>query len=221
MDKDLRVIVVGGGTVGYHVADRLDRRGHDVVIVEADSERCKYLTDEYVATVIEGDATRPSVLRQAQPERSDVITSLIGESAGTNIGICMTAQRLAPDIKTVARIDHGEDEDYSDMIDAAVSPERLAANATTNQVLEVAGGGVRTIEEVTQQLELLEIEVTEDAPAAGKQFSEIRFPTGSLVIQHEGDERLASGESVLTPGEKYIVATNPESADELVRLFRG
>ncbi|MDZ7701945.1 MAG: TrkA family potassium uptake protein [Halobacteriales archaeon] len=221
MSQDLRVVIVGGGHVGFHTAEHLDRRGHDVVIIESDQERCERLNDAYVATVIEGDGTRPSILEQAQPERSDVVAALIGDATGTNIGICMTAKELAPGIKTLARVDHGGGHEYEGMVDATVFPEKLAAHVAANHVFEITGGGVRTIEEVTDDLELIEIEVTEDAPAAGKRFSEIRFPDGSLVIQRQGDDRLASGESVLTPGERYILATKPESADELVRLLRG
>jgi len=220
MSKDLRVIIAGGGHVGFHAAEHLDQRGHDVVIVEKDGDRCEYLQDQYVATLIEGDATRPGVLRQAQPERSDVIASMIGGATGTNIGVCMTAQRLAPDIRTVARIDHGGDE-YDEMVDAVVYPERLAAHDATNEVIRVAGGGVRTIEQVDEDLELLEVEVTADAPAANKRSSDVHFPRGSLVIQHRGEDRLAAGDTVLEPGERYVVATNPESSDELVRLLRG
>lgn len=221
MKRDLRVIIVGGGHVGFHAAEHLDRRGHDVVIVEKDRQRCKYLNDQYVAKLIEGDATRPSILKQTQPERGDIIASLIGDATGTNIGICMTAKQLAPDIGTIARVDHGYDEDYGDLVDATVFPEKLAAHATTNQVMDVAGGGVRTIEEVSESIELLEIEVTSDAPFANKDFSEIRFPAGSLVIQCKGEDHLASGDTTLVPGKRYIVATNPEVSDELVRLMRG
>lgn len=221
MSQDLRVIVVGGGHVGFHTAEHLHRRGHDVVIIESDHRRCQELNDEYLATVIEGDATHPSILEQAQPERSDAVASLIGDATGTNIGICKTAEELAPGIKTLARVDHDAGHEYEGLVDATVFPEKLAAHVATNHVVEITGGGVRTIEEVTDDLELIEIEVTEDAPAAGKHFSEIRFPDGSLVIQRQGDDRLASGESVLTPGERYILATMPESADELVRLLRG
>lgn len=221
MSQDLRVVIVGGGHVGFHTADHLDRRGHDVVIVESDPDRCAWLNDQYVATVIEGDATHPSILEQAQPERSDVVASLIGDATGTNIGICKTAEELAPGIKTLARVDHDAGHEYEGMVDATVFPEKLAAHVAANHVFAITGGGVRTIEEVTDDLELIEIEVTADAPAAGKAFREIRFPDGSLVIQHEGDDRLASGDTVLTAGERYIVATKPDSADELVRLMRG
>jgi len=37
----------------------------------------------------------------------------------------------------------------------------------------------------------------------------------------KGENRLASGDTTMIPGKEYIVATNPESSDELVRLMRG
>jgi len=221
MSKDLRAIVVGGGHLGYHMAELLDKRGHEVVIIEQDRHRCEYLTDQYCATVIEGDGTRPSVLRQAQPGRSDVIASMIGDRTGTNIGVCMTAERIAPDIRTVARIDHGDDEEYAELVDAVVYPEELAAHAGVNKVMDVTGSGLRTIEEVTRNLELIEITVAENAPAAGKQFRDVGFPTGSLVICSREAQSFATGETIAEPGSTFVMAVNPEIADEVVRLMRG
>ncbi|MFB6361326.1 MAG: NAD-binding protein [Halobacteriales archaeon] len=221
MTKDLRVIIVGGGLVGYHTAELLDNRGHDTVIVEQDKDRCQFLSDQYVASVIDGDGTRPSVLRQAQPERSDVIASMIGDRAGTNIGICMTAQRLAPDIHTVARIDHGEEGEYEEMVDAIVYPEELAAHTAANEIIQVSDGGVRTIEEFSEHLELLDITVTEEAPAANKPLSEVRFPRGSQIIQREGQREMAHGETVLEPEAQFLVATTSEASSELIQLLRG
>jgi trk system potassium uptake protein TrkA len=36
--KDLRIVIVGGGHVGYHTAERLSNRGHDIVIIEKDED---------------------------------------------------------------------------------------------------------------------------------------------------------------------------------------
>ncbi|MFB6312276.1 MAG: NAD-binding protein, partial [Salinirussus sp.] len=149
-----------------------------MVIVERDADRCAELTDRYIASVIEGDATRPSVLRQADPEQSDVIASVIGDT-GTNIGVCAVATQLASDIHTVARIDHGETDDYGEVVDRVVFPEKLAAHVTTNEILDVSGGGVRTVEAVTDALELIEITVAEGAPAAGERLESVSFPRGA------------------------------------------
>ena len=218
---DLRIVVVGGGHVGYHAARSLDARGHDVVIVEKDEDRVEYLTDKYIATVIQGDGGRPSVLRQTQLEKSDVIAALTSYGAMTNLGICMTAQRIEPGIKTVARIDHGDDEEYEEMVDGVVYPEQLAAQTAANEIMDVSGAGVRTIETITEALELIEVEVHEDAPAAGKQLQQVSFPRGAVVVADQRTGQLPGPEMVLEPGGHYILAVSTNVTDEVVRLLRG
>lgn len=221
MNTDLRIVVVGGTHVGYHTAKRLDNRGHDVVIIEKDRERVEFLNDEYIATVIHGDGSRPSILKEAQLGRSDVIASLTDYGAMTNIGICMTAQKLEPEIRTVARIDHGDDDEYEGMVDGIVYPEQLAAHAAANEVIEVVGGGVRTIEEVTENMELIQIEVTEDAPVAGKRLEEISFPRGALVIADQRSGEFPEATTEMEPGVNYVLAVQSIVTDEVVRLLRG
>ncbi len=221
MTRDLRVVIVGGGHVGYHTAVRLENRGHDVVIVEKDEDRVDFLTEQYVATVIHGEGGRPSVLRQTDLERTDVVAALTNYGAMTNIGICATAQRIAPDVRTVARIDHGDDDEFGEMVDATVYPEELAAHAAANQVIEVSGGGVRTIEEVTADLELMEVRVEANAPAAGKRLDAVSFPRGALVVTDTRTGEFPTPETVLEPGVRYVLAVNAGVADEVVQLLRG
>jgi len=221
MSKDLRIVIVGGGHVGYHTAQRLDNRGHDIVIIEKDEDRVQFLSDQYIASVIHGDGGRPSVLREAQLERSDVIAALTKYGAMTNLGICMTAQRIAPDINTVARIDHGDHEEYEEMVDAVVYPEELAAHAAANDIIDVSGGGVRTIEEIMDTLELVEIKVAEGAPAAGKTLETVSFPRGALVVAEQQTGSFPGPETVLTAGQQYVLAVHTDVTDEVIRLLRG
>ncbi|MFB6242487.1 MAG: TrkA family potassium uptake protein [Halobaculum sp.] len=221
MSKDLRIVIVGGGRVGYHTAQRLHNRGHDLVIVEKDDDRVEFLSNQYIGSVIHGDGGRPSVLREAQLERSDVVAGLTSYGAMTNVGICMTAQRIAPNIKTVARIDHGEHEEFEEIVDAVVYPEELAAHAAANDIIDVSGGGVRTIEEITDRLELVEIEVTERAPAAGKSLAAVSFPRGAVVVVKQDTGVFPGPDMVLEPGVQYILAVQTDVTDEVIRLLRG
>jgi trk system potassium uptake protein TrkA len=220
-NDDLRIVIVGGGHVGYHTAERLSNRGHDVVIVEKDRDRVEFLSDQYVATVIHGDGGRPSILRQADLERSDVLASLTTYGAMTNLGICMTGQRIAEDIRTVARIGHGDDEEYRELVDAVVYPEELAAHTAANQVIKVSDGGVRTIEEVTEDLELVEITVTETAPVTGKSLEEVALPRGSVVVADKMGGQFPGPETVFEPGGTYILAVKSDVTDEIIQLLRG
>jgi K+ transport systems, NAD-binding component len=221
MSSDLRIVVVGGHHVGYNTARKLSNRGHDVVIVEKDQARVEFLTNQYEATVIQGDGGRLSILEQAGLERSDVIAALTGYGAMTNIGICTMAKTIDPSIGTVARIDHGDTEEYSALVDQVVYPERLAANAATNEIMHVSNAGVQTIEEVTEDLELVELTVAEGAPVAGRELSEISFPRGSVVVTGRDSDELPGPGMELQVGFRYMVAVRTDVSDEVVRLFRG
>ncbi len=221
MRSDLRVVIVGGHHIGHHTARHLSDRGHHVVIIEKDRERVEFLMDQYEATVIQGDGGRRSILEQADLERSDVLAALTGYGAMTNIGICTMARTIDPEIPTVARIDHGDTEEYTEVVDSVVYPEQLAANAATNEVMHVSGGGVQTIEEITGDLELLELTVAADAPVAGRELREVSFPRGSVVIAGRDSNQLPGPEMVLEPDLRYMVAVRNHVSDEVVRLFRG
>ena len=215
--QDLRVVIAGGGELGVRTAELLADRGHDVVIVEADPERCAELGDRYLATIIEGDAARPETLRQAQPSRSDVVAALTDDQT-TNFAVCMAAQRMAPEVRTVMRVGETPDELYEEYVDGLVFPERLGARAATN---EIAGRGVRTIEDVAGDVEIVEVEITSEAPVAGKRLDEVRLPRGSLIIVDYRGDRIGGPDTVLEAGNRYVVAVESDVADEVMNLLRG
>ncbi|NNE10370.1 MAG: NAD(P)-binding domain-containing protein, partial [Gemmatimonadetes bacterium] len=47
-------IIVGAGEVGFHIADRLSREGHNIVVIEQDAERERLLTSKVNALVVHG-----------------------------------------------------------------------------------------------------------------------------------------------------------------------
>jgi len=217
MSKDMTIAIAGGGDVGLRTAQLLNDRGQKVVVIERDHGRCKALNDEYVGTVIEGDASRPDILRQADPERCDVLVALTGDTA-TNLGICMAADQMT-DVRTVMRVsDPAAVEAYADLVDGVVYPEESGSRAVVNELL---GAGVRSIESVGGDLEILEVEIAPGAPAAGRRLETVGLPTGSLVIAHAGGDRVSGAETVLEPGDRYLVAVEAAVNAEVMNLLRG
>lgn len=218
MGEKLDVVVVGAGRVGMRTTSILHDHGHSVTVVERDTEACEALSREYVATVIEGDATRPSVLRQADPDEADVVAALTGNT-GTNFGILNLALRMADDdVRTVMRTDDPGGGEFEDIVDEVVYPEGLGGLVAANAII---GADVRAIEDITGELEILEIRVAEDAPIADRTLADVSFPRGSLVISDTASGTISGPETTLSAGETFIVATEPAVADEVTQLFRG
>ena len=211
----LRVLVVGSGRVGLRTLRLLADRGHDLVAIERRPERCERLADEYLATVIEGDATRPSVLSQADLGRTDVVCALT-DTPGTNLAVCMAAKRIDPGVRTVMRSIHPE-EAYDEFVDAVVFPEAAGARAVTN----VVEHGVHALEAAIGDVDIFDVEVAENAPLAGRPLSTIALPRGSLVVSDADGEAVAGPDTVLEPGRTYVVAAEPAVVDEIMNLFRG
>jgi trk system potassium uptake protein TrkA len=217
MASKLDVIVAGGGRVGFETATILDDRGHDVTVVERDQERADAVSDEYVATVITGDASNPEMLEQAGVEDADAIAGLTGQ-AGLNLAVCMEAKQIAPGIRTVARIDTRAKESYTRFVDTVLFPELAGARTAANEII---GSDVETLADVTGTLDIMQIRVAEGAPAAGRKLSEVRFPAGTLVVSDDDGNRIARPETTLDAGKRYVVAVEPDVADEVMNLMRG
>jgi trk system potassium uptake protein TrkA len=217
MTSDRDVIIAGGGRVGFQTAELLADRGHDVTIIEREGRMVAEIADEWVATVIEGDATNPDIIEQAGIERADAIAALTGDS-GLNLAVCLAAAELSPEIRTVARIDRAAGESYTRFVDAVLFPERAGARVAAN---EIVGTDVQTLADVTGDLDIMLIRVAEGAPAAGKSLAEVRLPEGSLIVSDANGERIARPDTMLTAGHRYVVAVESDVADEVMNLLQG
>ena len=217
MSGNLEIIIAGGGRVGFQTAEILADRGHDVTIIERDEQIVSDIADQWIATVIRGDATNPDIIEQAGIERADVVAALTGET-GLNLAVCLAAADLTPDIRTIARIDRASGDAYTRFVDGVVFPERAGSRVAAN---EIVGSDVQTIADITGTLDIMQIRVAEGAPAAGKALSDVRFPAGTLVVSDDNGERIARADTTLTTGSSYVVAVEPDVVDEVLNLLRG
>ncbi|MBM1004236.1 MAG: NAD-binding protein, partial [Desulfofustis sp. PB-SRB1] len=60
-----RILILGLGGMGYHLARRLQEEEYAVTAIESDRERCHYADDELDIRVVQGDAMDIDAWRQA------------------------------------------------------------------------------------------------------------------------------------------------------------
>jgi trk system potassium uptake protein TrkA len=129
----------------------------------------------------------------------------------------MAAKQLYPEIETVARIEVEDGDEYTEFVDRVYFPERASIKAAVNAI---AGSDVRTLEGVTGDLELLDIQLDYDAPAAGE-VVEDALPEGSLVISQTSGDVAVQHSTTLVAGRRYLVAADYDVVDEVITQFRG
>ncbi len=211
-----RTVIVGGGRVGRRTAQLLNSRGHDIVIIEIDADLVDELADDYIGTVIEGDATQPDILNQVDLERTDVVAALTAQT-GTNLAVCLAVGRLEPTIETVMRTESENVKQYEEYVDEVIFPENAGARVAANAIET----DVRSIEEVAGALDILEITVAEGAPVDGRGLDTVQLPRGCIVISETGGDRIAGASTELQAGNTYTVAVEPSVSDEIMNLFRS
>lgn len=214
MTDTQHTVIAGGGRVGFRVASFFAQRGHDVTVIERDADRAEG-TDGI--DVVTGDATKPSVLSAALTDETAVVGALTDDDS-TNLAICLAAESYQADVRTVARIGGEDSQEYTDLVDEVVFPERASVKSAVNAL---SGSDVRTFEDATGEMEVFDIRVDPEAPVAGQQLSTVDLPEGSLVISTAGGARTATSETTLAADERYVVAADPDAADEVISLFRN
>ena len=122
----MKVIIVGAGEVGSHLAKKLSADSHDVVIIELKTERCNRAKENLDVMVIQGSGASVKALDTAGIRSADM---LIAVSAIDEINIiaCMMAKELGVKRK-IARI---RNPDYSHE-NAILKPKQLGIDLMIN-----------------------------------------------------------------------------------------
>lgn len=129
----MKIVIVGAGEVGTHLAKMLSTQEHDIYIIDSDAEKLRKLNEECDIQTICGSPTSVKDLQEANVDGCDLFVAVTPHES-QNITACMLAFNLGAKYR-IARIDNGEylEEKCMDFfktmgIDQMIYPELLAAN---------------------------------------------------------------------------------------------
>ncbi len=127
----MKIIIVGGGTVGTVAAELLSRF-HDVLLIERDESIADELKSRMNVAVLCEDGTNPRIIKYAFKQHgADIVISTL-ESDAENLFVCMMTRIIAPDTRTVATVDDPDfieslSESGYDGIEKVISPALITA----------------------------------------------------------------------------------------------
>jgi trk system potassium uptake protein TrkA len=214
----VRVIIVGGGEVGFGLAQALSSR-HDVLVIDQQPEvgdRFESLDVEFVT----GGGTVADTLTRAGADRADVFVGCTGLDEVNIVACAMANQFGSPQtICFVSREDfltadgrHGL-ERFG--INRVVWPEaQLAADI---QRIVVAPGAIDAEEFAGGAVRLLEYRLHHGSHLTTGAVADLHLPHGSLLVAvRRGDAFfIPRGDSQLLEGDKAIVMGTPSAMTEV------
>jgi trk system potassium uptake protein TrkA len=89
----VRIVFIGAGALSTRTARALQRRGHEVVMIDRAKAVLDSLASQLDCGFIHGDGTKPSVLKEADAAGADVLLALTGDDQ-TNIIACLVGRSL-------------------------------------------------------------------------------------------------------------------------------
>jgi trk/ktr system potassium uptake protein len=204
------VIIAGAGKVGWNLARELIEKDNEVTLIEGDRRRYLVVEQELEHAVQYGDATELWVLERAGIGRADIVIAVTGDDED-NMLVCQVAKEKYLCERIIARVNNPRNLPHFKLlgIQPAVSATDLILRLIEHEVPRY--GKVQLLDLQEERLEIIEIEVTEGAPAAGRRVSEIELPEGSLIISVLRDNGgfVPKGDTVIEPGDEVLLVLDP------------
>lgn len=214
------VVILGGGRIGYYLAEQLEKSRINVKIIEKDLMKCKMIARKLNnALVINGDGTDLQLLEDENVGSTDLFVAVTGDDK-INLLVSLLAKHLGAR-KTIAQIRRS---DYTLLvekvgIDRAISPRVLTAGAVLRFVRK---GQIVSITLVSDsRAQITELIVSEGCRNAGKYLKDIRFPVGAIIgAVARGDRVIVpTGNDMVLPGDRVVVFALPSAIQKVERFF--
>ena len=214
-----RITIIGGGDVGFRLAQRLEADdGLGVTVVESDRDRGELLASRLRhALVLNGDGTDLELLEAEDIGRTDVLVSVI-DNDERNLFASLLARQLGVK-RVITRVGKRANLRLFERvgIDIAISARGAAVTSVLHQI---QGGTARLLAVIEQGAgRILEIDVPADyEPRA---LREIQSPRDSIVGAILRTDRVIvpRGGDQVQPGDRLIVFSTGAAADRVRDFF--
>jgi trk system potassium uptake protein TrkA len=224
----LKILIVGAGEVGYHIASHLAFENKDVVVIDKNADAIRRVSDNLDVQVVQGSGSSPVVLEEAGICQAEVLLA-VTDSDEANLVACLVANMLSPSTKKLARVRegdfdqyHGHFRDNSPHIDTIINPE-IEVVKTIESMMSVPGAA-DVGEFADGRIKFIGIYLDKNSRLAGIKLSEIpdKITDARLLIAavvREEELIIPRGDDYLMPGDLVYFISEKDKLQEILSIF--
>jgi trk/ktr system potassium uptake protein len=225
----MRIIVIGAGEVGYHIAERLSHEAHEIVVIERSPEVCRRVQESLRLRTIEADGSSPGALEEAGVREASMVVA-VADVDEVNIVACAIAHQygVATKIARVRDIELGAHPILQGGkvlgIDLLINPNQVVADEILRVIKTTGAAEVADFAE--GRVQLLGVKIGPGAPVVNRRLRDLRGVQAScpfLVVGIARREQLIvpTGDTVVAADDHlYVVSRREFIPDILVLLGR-
>lgn len=218
------IIVAGVGKIGYKVISTLVAEGHDVTVIDNQTDIISEVTNIFDVIGVCGNCADCETLEEAGIDKAELFIAFTG-SDEMNMLSCFLAKKMGAK-HTVARIRNPEYNDRSlgfmrQQLDLSMSvnPELLVAQELYN-ILKIPSA-FKVDYFARRSLEIIEMKIKADSPICGRKLSKLREKqTVEFLIAavlRDGEIIVPDGSFEIKAGDIVSIAATPGDMQKLLK----
>lgn len=215
------IVIIGCGNVGFHLTQALLYAGHEVLVVEQNTQRYTNVVDALGSVAICGDGSESAVLEEAGAARADALIAVTGNDE-SNLMACQVAKYHFMVPKTISLVNNPENHSLFESLSVNVIVSHIAMILTHVEEELPDHPLVHLLEIQGSERRLVAIHIPPDAKVIGKSLGSVDFPPGvliSLLVPANGEPTLPTVDSVFHPHDEVIIVTNSSAEAPLLDVL--
>ena len=219
----MKVIIIGGGQTGAHIAGILLANKCEVTVIENREHIIQKLKKDIPEkNILFGNGTDPNVLEQAGITKADVVAAVTGAD-DTNL-VAATIARFEFDVpRVIARVNNPKNAWLFNAgmgVDVAINQADLMAHLVVEEMDQTA---MLTLMKISRgSHSIVQYKLSESAKAVGQSIREVALPEQVVFIAiYRGDKTvIPHGDTVFAAGDVVLAFTDEATKQSLNTLFK-
>ena len=216
----MRMVIVGGGKVGWNLARIMLERRHNVSLIEKDRQRCERLADDLDAAIYRGDGTNVGVLEAAGAQNADVFMTVTG-SDQDNLVACQVARDHFHAKKVISRVN--DPRNIETFQELGIGNTACSTEILTKMIEQEADlAHMHLIATLNQgKAGICSMTLPSNTALDGVALKDIDLPGGTLVISliRRGVLTIPNGSTTLQAGDELVAVSEERSQKALMRAL--